>query len=92
MDDLINDITNDVRSLNVGGLWFHSLENIESSLSPTKLFLQMVAQILFISKAKRTTKHVSWIYPPCQFLKSSYLIGFLNCCFDTWKVTLDFHY
>ena len=56
----------------------------------------MVTQILYISKSKTTiTKHVSWISPPFQLLKSRGLVRAFVVQFFlalNWKVVSNVHY
>ena len=75
MNDLINDIINEVNNLNVGGLWFHSVEKYHGYPIPHLFFQKWYTNSIYlISKKFKSfyisklllTKHVSWIAPPCQ--------------------------
>ena len=76
LNDLFNDIINEVKNLNVGGLWFHSVGKYHVYPIPHLFFQkwytnsilsyqQKILKDFYISKLL-LTKHVSWIAPPYQ--------------------------
>ena len=89
MNNTFNNIIDDITGLYIGGLCSHSLKIYDLTESPTNSFKCIhnfcISQKQNFSQFTYIAKHVSWIIPPCQLLRTRALVSVLVFFLLEWE-------